>query len=249
MTMTTSRSLAMLVCCAALAACSKEGAQSISAPAPGAAVKFYNFSTGAPGVNFYANDTKATAISSTNGTESTSGTAFGAVAAGGFYVGLAPGQYTLSGRLTPATADSGLAIASAPSTLADGKYYSFYLSGPYNTTTKQTDWFMVEDPIPAQIDYANAVVRFVNGVYNGTGPLTLWIKSTVTGDSGAVSGPVAYKAASPFVTVPGIVYDLTARYTGSNTAVISRAGVSFVAGRVYTISARTGAVLDNTANR
>ena len=94
-----------------------------------------------------------------------------------------------------------------------------------------------------------ATVRFVNGVYNGTGPLTLWAKSTVTGDSMAVGGPIAYKSAGAFVTGPGAVYDLTDRYTGSNTAVISRAGVSFLAGRVYTVSARTGAVLDNTANR
>jgi len=38
-------------------------------------VKFYNFSTGAPGVNFYANDTKLTAITSTTGAESTTGVA------------------------------------------------------------------------------------------------------------------------------------------------------------------------------
>ena len=224
--MTTSRSLAILVCSAMLAACSTDAAdpvRTISAPAPGASVKFYNFSTGAPSVNFYANDTKVTAVSSTTGVESTSGTSFGGVAAGGFFVGLVPGQYTLSGRIA-ATTDNGLAIVSAPTTVADGKFYSFYLSGPYSTTTKQSDWFIVEDLIPPQIDFNVATVRFVNGVYNGTGPMTLWAKSTVTGDSMAVGGPVAYKSAGAFVTGPGLVYDLTARYTGSNTAVISRAG-------------------------
>jgi hypothetical protein len=248
--MTTSRSLAALACCVALAACSndKNAVQTISAPAPGSAIKFYNFSTGAPGVNFYANETKMTAINSTSGQESTSGTGFGSVAAGGFYTALAPGQYTLSGRIT-ATTDKGVAIASVPATLADGKYYSFYLSGPYNTTTKQSDSFIVDDPIPADIDYSVATVRFVNGVYNGTGPMTLWAKNTVTGDSVAVGGAIAYKAAGAFVTMPGAVYDLTARYPGSNTAVIARTGVSFSASRVYTISARTGSVLDNTANR
>jgi hypothetical protein len=248
--MTTSRSLAALVCCVALAACSndKNAVQSISGPVPGAAVKFYNFSTGSPGVNFYANETKMTAINSSSGQESTSGTGFGLVAAGGFYTAIAPGQYTLSGRIAAAT-DNGLAIATQPATLADGKFYSFYLSGLYNTTTKKSDWFLVDDPIPAQIDYNVATVRFVNAVYNGTGPLTLWVKNTVTGDSLSVGGPIAYKSAGAFVAMPGAVYDLTARYTGSNTAVISRAGVSFSTGRVYTISARTGAVLDNTANR
>jgi len=246
--MTTSRSLAALMCCIAAAACDKNAVQTISAPAPTAAVKFYNFSTGSPSLNFYADGNKLTAISSTSGAESNSGTAFGAVAAGGLYTAVAPGAYTLSGRITAAT-DNGVAVVSAPATLADGKYYSFYTSGPYNTTTKQSDYFLVEDPIPATIDYANTLVRFVNGVYNGTGPMTLWAKNTVTGDSVNVGGPIAYKAAGAFVTMPGAVYDLTARYTGSNTAVISRTGVSFSAGRVYTISARTGSVLDNTANR
>ena len=249
--MTTSRSLAALVCCVALAACSKEGMPSISAPAPGAAVKFYNFSTGAPNVNFYANDIKLTGVNSTSGTEATTGTAFGGVAAGGFYSGLTPGGYTLSGRIT-ATADNGLAIATVPTTLADGKFYSFYLSGPYNTTTKQSDYFMLEDAIPPAIDFTVATVRFVNGVYNGTGPMTLWARNTATGftnDSVSVGGAVAYKTTGGFVTFPGGVYDLTTRYTGSNTAVITRTAVSFSAGRVYTVSARTGAVLDNTANR
>ena len=44
-----------------------------------------------PGVNFYANDTKMTAISSTSGSESTTGTAYGAVGNSGIYSGIAPG--------------------------------------------------------------------------------------------------------------------------------------------------------------
>lgn len=248
--MTTFRTLAALACCAGLTACDKNAVQTISAPAPTAAVKFYNFSSGAPSLNFYADGNKLTAVSSTSGTESTSGTAFGSVAAGGLYSAIDPGQHTLSGRIT-ATTDNGVSIVSVPTTLADGKYYSFYTSGLYNTTTKQSDWFMVEDPIPAATDFANTMVRFVNAMYTATGPLTLWAKNTVTGDSVSVGGPVAYKAAGTFVTMPGAVYDLTARYTGSNTAVLSRTGVSFNAGRVYTISGRagTGTVLDNTANR
>jgi len=244
--MTTSRSLAALVCCVALAACSKDAPATIAAPAPGSAVKFYNFATGAPSVNFYANDVKQTGVNSTTGAEATTGTAFGGVAAGGFYTALAPGQYTLSGRIT-ATTDNGFAIVSVPATLADGKYYSFYTTGTYNTTTKQTDWFMVEDPIPAEIDFTVTTVRLVNGV-NAATSLNLWAKNTVTGDSVNVGGAVAYKAAGAFVTMPSAIYDLVARNPGSNTAVISRAGVSFLAGRVYTISARTG-TLDNTANR
>lgn len=247
--MTASRYFAALGCCVALAACSKESARVISAPPPGSAVKFYNFSTGAPNVNFYANDTKLTAVSSTSGTEATTGTAFGGVAAGGFYTALAPGQYTITARITTTT-DNGAPIATVPSTLADGKYYSFYLSGLYSTTTKQSDSFLLEDAVPP-VDYTVSLVRFVNGVYNGTGPMTLWAKNTAAGstDSVNVGGPVAYKTAGAFVAVPPGTYDLTTRYTGSNTAVITRAAVTFLLGRVTTISARTGAVLDNTFNR
>jgi hypothetical protein len=247
--MTTSRFLAALVSCVALSACSKEAIPDISAPAPGAAVKFYNFSVGAPSVNFFANDTKLTGVNSTTGVEATTGTAFGGVAAGGFYTGLIPGQVSLSGRIT-ATTDNGFSIATASTTLAN-KFYSFYLAGAYNTTTKQSDWFIVEDPIPAELDFSGTTVRYVNGMHTSTGPQTLWAKHTVSGDSVAVGGAIAYKSAGAFVTMPAGVYDLTTRYAGSNTAVLTRAGVSFLVGTVYTVSGRagTGTVLDNTANR
>src|SRR4029078_11596524 len=56
-----------------------------------------------PSVNFYADDTKMTAVNSTSGSESTSGTAYTAVGNGGFYSGIEPGQYTVSGRISAAT--------------------------------------------------------------------------------------------------------------------------------------------------
>ncbi len=125
---------AALLGAALLAACGeKKGAQDITGAEPGARVKFFNFAVNAPGVNFYANDAKATAISSTTGTESTLGTAFGAVSSGGFYSGLAPGQYTLTARIA-AAADNNLVIASVPATLAQGRSYSYYLSGVYDAT-------------------------------------------------------------------------------------------------------------------
>jgi len=50
----------------------------------------------APGVNFYANSTKITAISSVTGAESTTGTAYGGAANGGLYSAIAPGSYTFA---------------------------------------------------------------------------------------------------------------------------------------------------------
>ena len=248
--------IAALAAVAFLAACSGRGVQDLTSTLPTAGVKFYNFGLNAPSVNFYANDTKVTGVNSTSGTESTSGTAYGGVAAGGFYNAIAPGAYTFTARIT-ATTDNGAAIATMPVTIAAGKGYSFYLSGPYNPATKASDAFIVEDNVPV-IDYTQTNIRFVNAIYNSN-PLTLYAKNPTTGDSVVIGGPLAYKSAGAFKPMPGAVYDLIVRNTGSNTAVITRTGVSFLASRSYTVSARgditvvstTAAnrpILDNTPN-
>ena len=145
----------------------KNAVQEIAGPPPGSFIKFFNFSVNGPGVNFYANDQKMTAISSTTGTESTTGTVYGGVGSGGFYSGITPGTYTLAGKIAAAT-DKDLAISSFSAQLADAKYYSYYLSGFYNTTAKTTDSFIIEDVLPA-VDYTTAFVRFVNASSNSQG--------------------------------------------------------------------------------
>lgn len=244
----------MLLCAAALSTgCDKNAVQDISGPPSGSArIVFFNFGVGSPGVNFYVNDTKATAILSATGNESTVGVNYGGVAAGGLYSAIAPGQSTLSGRIAAAT-DKDLAISSLPVTIADGKSYSFYQSGVYNATTKTVDSFIVEDPIPP-MDWSVAYVRFVNAIFNAD-PMTLYAAHQTLGQEGAIGGAVAYKAAGAYVAVPGGVYNLSTRYDGSATNVITRTAVSFLPGRVYTIGARgnitvaTTILLDNTANR
>jgi hypothetical protein len=255
MTMNRYISVAGLLGAALLTACDyeKNAVQDIAGPAPSASVKFFNFAVGSPSVNFYANDTKMTAISSTTGTESVNGVAYGSAGAGAFYTGVAPGTYTLAGKIS-ATTDKDLPIATLSTTIADGKYYSFYLSGTYSTATKSSDSFIVEDPIPA-LDFAVAYVRFVNAVANSQ-PMVL----NVTDSAGAVTavGPaVAYKSAGPFVALPRGVYNLATRLAGSSTNVITRNTITFLDGRVYTITSRgtiglTGTpapALDNTLNR
>ena len=251
--------VAALLGAAALAACDKNAVQSVpTAPLLASRVKFFNFGVGAPGVNFYANETKMTAIFSATDTESTNGVTYGGVAAGGVYVAIAPGQYTLTGRIAAKT-DKDLPIATVSTSIADGTYYSFYMSGFYNATAKTVDGFVVEDPVVAPTDFAVAAVRFVNAIANAN-PMTLYAKSTTTGTEVAVGAAVAYKGAGPFTALPAGVYDLGTRYTDSTTNAISRTGVSFSGGRVYTVDARgdititstTAAnrpILDNTLNR
>ena len=256
--MTTQRAIAAALMAVLLTACDKDAVQEIGGPVPGSYIKFFNFGVNAPSVNFYANDEKITAIQSTTGTESTLGVAYGAVGASGFYSAVDPGQYTLTGRIS-ATTDKDLTISTVTATLEDGKRYSFYMSGFYNTTTKTVEGFVVEDAYPAEIDYSTAYVRFVNAISNAN-PMTMYVKNTTTQAEVAVGGVAAYKSAGAFTAVPPGVYDLSTRYAGQTTNAIARTGVSFSAGRVYTITARgditvtsTTATnrpfLDNTTNR
>jgi Domain of unknown function (DUF4397) len=256
--------IAALLCAGVLSACSKDPVRDISGPPPAASrIRFFNFGVNAPGVNFYANETKMTAITnSTPGVESTTGVAYGGVGAGGAYEAIAPGSYTMTGKIAAAT-DKDLAISPLTTTIEDGKYYSYYMSGIYNTTTKTVESFVVEDPVVAPTDFTIATVRFVHAISNAN-PMTLYAKNTVTPFAeSAIGAELTYKGAGAFTAVPAGVYDLSTRYTGSATNVITRPGVSFVGGRVYTITARgditvapstaCGATnktcLDNTANR
>ena len=254
-------SIAALALAGLLSACGTKEIQDISGPLASSRIRFFNFGVNAPAVNFYANDTKMTAIQSTTGTESTNGIAYGGVGAGGNYSAIAPGQYAVAGKIAAAT-DKDLVISSVNATIEDGKYYSFYMSGFYNTTTKTVEGFVVEDPFTVPTDFTMATVRFVNAISNAN-PMTLYAKSTTTATEVPVGAEVQYKGAGAFTTIPAGAYDLSTRYTGSSTNVLTRPAVSFVGGRVYTITARgditvapsttcastNRTCLDNTANR
>ncbi|WP_337172851.1 DUF4397 domain-containing protein [Gemmatimonas aurantiaca] len=252
------RSVTMLLCAVALAACEKNAVQDITGTMPGARIRFFNFGVNAPGVNFYANNDKVTAVLSATGTEATTGVAYGGVGGGGFYSALQPGQYTFTGRIA-AAADKDLAVSTVAASLADGKAYSMYISGFYNTTAKTVEAFVIEDNVPATSDYTQAQVRFVNAISNST-PTTLTAREQTTGTTVTIGNGVAYKAAGAFVSLPGGIYDLTATTTGANPVTYTRTGVTFGSGRVYSISSRgditvggttatNRAFLDFTSNR
>jgi len=245
--MTRHLKFAALLCAAALSACGDDANQLLATTAPAAAqVKFFNFGVGAPGVNFYANTTKMTAIGSATGTESTTGTTYGNAGAGGAYSAIAPGQYDISGKIA-ATTDKDLAISKVTATLEAGKKYSFYQSGFYNTTTKTVDSFLIEDKVPpVSTDTAITYVRFVNAISNST-PLTLYAKKTDTGAQVVIGGSTAYKGATDFVAMPGGFYDLSARdSTGADKIV--RTGVSLNSRLVFTITARGDMTITSTTS-
>jgi hypothetical protein len=260
--MNRTRALAALLCVAtlaALSACDENTFREITGPEAGARVKFFNFGVNAPGVNYYANDVKMTAISSTLGTESPLGVAYGGVGAGGLYSSIAPGTYTFTGKIAAAV-DKDLVIATQAGVIENGKAYSYYMSGFYNPTTKVSDAFLVEDTFAPTIDFTVAYVRFVHAISNAN-PMQLIATSTTTATLvDTIGGVIAYKGAGAFEAVVPGVYNLATRYAAATTNAIARTGVSFVAGRVYTVGARgditvvsTTATnrpfLDNTANR
>jgi len=253
------RIAALLLTTVLVAACDKNTVQVLPADSLLASrVKFFNFGVNAPGVNFYSDAIKMTAIQSGTGSEATTGVGYGSVGNGGAYSQIAPGSHTLTGRIA-ATTDKDLSIATVTATIADGKFYSYYMCGFYNTTAKISDAFVLEDTYPVEIDWSVALVRFVHTIPNAS-PLTLYATNTLTHDTLPVGGAVAYKSGGAFTALPPGVYDLFARYTDSTTNKVTRTGVSLFPGRVYTVGARgdititsTTATnrpfLDNTTNR
>jgi hypothetical protein len=243
---TTHRLLATLLCAVAVAACEKNAVQVLpSDTLYTSRIKFFNFGVNAPGVNFYADDIKMTAVLSATGSEATTGVAYGGVGNGGAYSAIAPGSHTMTGRIA-ATVDKDLPVATITSTMADGKYYSLYMSGFYNTATKTSDGFVVEDTYPVEIDYEVATVRFVQAIANASFPLTLYAANTTTNDTLVIGTAVAYKSGGAFMSLAPGVYNLFARYPDSTANKVVRTAVTLSAGRVYTVGARGDITITST---
>jgi Domain of unknown function (DUF4397) len=260
--MTRHTTIAALLLAGLVSACGKDALRNITEPPVAASrIRFFNFGVNSPGVNFYAGETKMTAVVSTTGTEATTGIGYGGVGAGGDYMQIQPGAYTVTGRIAAAT-DKDVPISSVNATIEDGKYYSYYQSGFYNATSKTIDAFVIEDAFAEPTDFSVAMVRFVNAISNAN-PMTLYAKNTTTSAEVPVGAEIAYKQAGAFVALPKGAYDLSTRYTGATTNALSRPNVSFLGGHVYTITARgditvapstacastNRTCLDNTANR
>lgn len=269
-------SLIALFGAAALVACGDKAERDIAAPvSEPSSIRFFNFSVGSPTVQFFANDQQVTATNTANcngaanppvtatdstclqtGIQTSTGVAYTGVAAGGLYTGIDAGAYTFSGRQMSSSGPT-TTISTVPATIDAGKSYSYYQSGFYNSTTKTTDAFIVEDPLPTTIDWSKSIVRFVNAIGNSV-PMTLVAVDTL-GNETPLGGATAYKSASTFTTLTPAPYDLHAR-DASGKDLIVRTFVTFLPGHVYTISARgdmtvTGSTatnrpfLDNTANQ
>ena len=253
-------SIAVLLCATVLSSCGEEAFPDITGPLAESRIKFFNFSVGSPGVYFYANNAKAAGVGAasvvinastgvvTSSLESNTGTTYGNVTSGDNYTAIAPGSYTFKAQLADTLLRSTV-VSSVATTIASGKYYSYYQSGAYDAATKTAEAFIVEDNVPARVDWTQALVRFVNAGPTSA-PLTLYGTNTTTAaPEGAIGAITAYKGASAFVGVPTGSYTLVAKDAGG-AAKVTRTAVSFSAGRVYTIALRgtTALALDYTTN-
>lgn len=271
------RAFTALAALVTLTACEKNAVQDITGPALSTGIRFFNYGINAPQVHFYTGDERLTAsntatcqgaanppvtaadtVCHTTGVDATTGIAYGSVSSAGNYIGIDPGQQVFSGRIT-ATTDKGTTVSSAPATIAEGRVYSYYQTGFYNTTTKSADAFILEDNMPAGYDYTTAYVRFVNASPNAQ-PMTLYLTNLATGETITVGGATAYKTGTEFVRVPVAGYNMATRYTGSTQNRILLENIGFEAGGIYTVAARgdmtvtsttaaTRPMLDITVNR
>lgn len=266
-------SIAVLLGAALLASCSIFDVTVVESrdrtDLPSARIKFNNFSFGSVGVNFYANTTKMTGISTTScastlgllptvdslrtkclatGIESTTGTNYAGNAAGGLYLVIAPGNYTLTAK----KAATDTTIATVTQTIAAGKYYSFFMSGLYSAATMTAEAFVLEDVLPASRDYTKALVRFVNAIPNATGDITLAVTNAATSTATDVGGAIAYKSGSAFIEVPEGSYTAQGRIT-TNVTGLTRTAFNMTGGHAYTLTARGTAAgtmaLDLTENQ
>ena len=242
----------------AFSSCEKSAFQVIDAPPTGPNFRVYNFAVNGPQVNIYVNDVKVSAIGSTTGKESASGiAAYGIFPGTNSYVNIkTPGNVIIKAK-TPvnATANPGVETTSATSNFEDGKFYSFFTTGIYNTTARTSTSFVLEDKIPP-IDINFAYMRLVNTVPNAPNGFDLKITNKVTLEVLTISNAIPFQTASDFIKVPAGTYNLTATSVNTPTSyVINRADLVVAKGFVYTLAPRGTVVtastlaIDMTRNR
>lgn len=247
----------------AITGCEKKGlaVPDITKPITGAKVRLYNFAYNSPGVNFYANELKISAVTSANGSEAVGGVAFGGTYPANQYALAPAGQTKFKAQTSSTNATMpNTILASVDKNIEEDKYYSIFTSGVYNATTKTTDAFLIEDTFPAIVDTAQANIRIVNSGFNtSTLDMILTLSKTVNGivriDTVKIASGIPYKSASQFVGFRPGAYAIVVTDKTSGKKV-TRAATSFLRDRAYTLALRgnliTGvpaAFIDNTVNR
>lgn len=239
---------AVLLLSAIIYSCDKNDVGRIDSPVKETGIKFYNFSVNSPAVNYFANDMKVTSAVSTTGAESgTTGLTYGVVyPANSSYATLDRGTYDFKAtRPSTAATDKNLVINKLTANVVEGKNYSLYMCGFYNTTAKTSDAFMLEDVLPA-IDTGFVYVRFVH-VSPNANPVDFFMKrknGPITELS--IARNVAFKSGTAFVKIPQGVYDLIIRYPNTTVDVYNRPDVSVLKSNVLTFSLRGDITIGGT---
>lgn len=229
--------------------CDKSAFQVIDAPPTGPNFRVYNFAVSGPQINVYVNDVKVSAIGSTTGKESASGiAAYGIFPGTNSYVNIKNNGNITIKAMTPvnATTNPGVVTTTATSNFENGKFYSFFTTGVYNTTDKTTSSFVVEDVLPA-IDINFAYLRVVNTVANAANGFDLKLTNKATGEVIVISTAIPFQSASQFVKIPDGIYNIAATSVNTPTNyVINRLDLTVAKGLVYTLAPRGSATTTST---
>jgi hypothetical protein len=242
---------AVLLLSTIIYSCDKTDIQTIDAPVKATGIKFFNFAVSSPVVNYFANDIKVSSAVSTTGAESgTTGLTYGTVyPANNAYATIDPGLYDFKATRpsTAAAADRNVVLNKLTANVAEGKSYSLYMCGFYNSTAKTTDAFLMEDVLPP-IDTGFAYVRFVH-VSPNANPIDFYMRlKEAPGTEISVAKNIAFKSGSAFVKVPQGVYSLIVRYVNTAGDVVIRDDVSALKSNVYTFSLRGDITIGGTTD-
>lgn len=214
-----------------LASCEKNA---LSIPADlvtsGARLKLINAAPDLPGgIELAINGKKFSANTPSGATATSPGFAVGLPFSSTFpgtgsnYAVVTPGSVSLS-LTSPATTTvaSATAIGSTTATLDDNAYYSMFVVG----TGTQPETVLIKDELSALSSMSTFYVRFVN-LIPGTTTYDVLLADGTT----VVAQKVAYKAASPFITVPAV---------GSQSFLLRASGTTTNLGTTYAYSSANG---------
>ncbi|TCJ19284.1 DUF4397 domain-containing protein [Flaviaesturariibacter flavus] len=220
--------LAMLV-----VACKKEATiteRFTPAPEGNANVKFLNFATNAPALNFFVNGTKVSgAAAASNG--SVTGISYGSIFPSTVaYVSVPAGSVKIDGTvIESSTVMPGAALSSATQTLAPGKFYTYALVDTFT----QASGVLIEDDLSIDMP-TKAYVRMANFASDSSVTVTI-TKTSPTNEFAYTRNftGIAPKTVTSFDTVSAgasQVYTVTYKRV-SNGATLATASTTFTPAR------------------
>jgi len=199
-------------------------------------LRFINFTTGSPEINFSLNGERVSGGASTSGKQV--GYLYLGVfpGTGGTYIPAKVGANTIAANIvSSATVDPGVEVYNNSINTEGGKYYSYFTTGTYNSTNKKIGSSFVLEEVKPVLDTTKVFVKLV---HLGTGAPNVDFVLQSTGKK--IISNVANGAGSNFTEVPlpgqNAVYLVSNAETGAT--IVQLAATALTKGRAYTFILR-----------